>query len=49
VDDVYAALLLERFGPLADLERERLARPAPREVARRRRVLAQGMREASCR
>lgn len=43
-DDLYQVLMVERFGTLADLEREARRVPPPREVARRRRVLAWGLR-----
>lgn len=37
-------LLDERFGPVAELEREARRLPPPREIARRRRVLAVSLR-----
>lgn len=40
----YAALLVERFGTVAELEREARRLPPPRELARRRRVLTVSMR-----
>ncbi len=39
----YQALLVERFGTVAELAREARRLPAPRELARRRRVLAAAM------
>ena len=36
-------LLVERFGPLEELERERRRLSPAREIARRRRLLAEAM------
>lgn len=43
MSDLYRVLLVERFGTVADLEREVRQVPPPREVARRRRVLVRGL------
>lgn len=40
MDELLRALLTERFGTVTELEREARRLPVPREVARRRRVLA---------
>ncbi len=40
--DLYAVLLLERFGPLRELERERRPASPRRLIVHRRRVLAGG-------
>ena len=42
MDELLRALLLERFGTVAEWEREARRLPDRREVARRRRVLALG-------
>lgn len=42
---LYQALLVERFGTVAEWEREARRLPPPRELARRWRVLAMSMRE----
>lgn len=47
MDEEYRALLAERFGVVAEWQREARRLPPPREVARRRRVLVAALSKES--